>query len=121
MPTSQTLSERRSREALAPVFAELNRYEATMHLVAQSTIFTLTGCRATGEAYGLAHHATVDGGKRGLMLASLRDYDTFVKMDRDGAVCGALALRGPGGRAGPGMKGLVFVGATGMVGGHALR
>src|ERR1700741_4721064 len=71
----------RSRDALAPVFAELNKYDATTHFVGQSTIFTLTGDRATGEAYCLAHHVTVDGGKRRLMLASLRYLDTFVKMD----------------------------------------
>jgi hypothetical protein len=34
--------ELHSREALAPVFAELNQYEATTHFVGQSTIFTLT-------------------------------------------------------------------------------
>ncbi len=73
--------ELHSREALAPVFAELNKYDATTHFVGQSTIFTLTGDRATGEAYCLAHHVTVDGGKRRLMLASLRYLDTFVKMD----------------------------------------
>jgi len=38
-----------SREALAPVFAELNKYDTTTHFVGQSTIFTLTGDRATGE------------------------------------------------------------------------
>jgi hypothetical protein len=70
-----------SREDLAPVFAELNKYDATTHFVGQSTIFTLTGDRATGEAYCLAYHVTVDGGKRRLMLASLRYLDTFVKMD----------------------------------------
>ena len=32
-------------------------------------------------ACALAHHVTVDGGKRRLMLASLRYLDTFVKMD----------------------------------------
>jgi len=73
--------ELRSREVLAPVFAELNKYDATTHFVGQSTIFTLTGDRATGEAYCLAHHVTVDGGKRRLMLASLRYLDTLVKMD----------------------------------------
>jgi ketosteroid isomerase-like protein len=73
--------ELHSREALAPVFAELNKYEATTHFVGQSTIFTLTGDRATGEAYCLAHHVTVDGGKRRSMLALLRYHDTFVKMD----------------------------------------
>jgi ketosteroid isomerase-like protein len=71
--------ELHSREALAPVFADLNQYDATTHFVGQSTIFTLTSDRATGEAYCLAHHITVDGEKRRLMLASLRYYDTFVK------------------------------------------
>jgi hypothetical protein len=73
--------ELHSREALAPVFADLNKYEATTHFVGQSTIFTLTGDRATGEAYCLAHHVTVDDGKRRLMVASLRYLDTFVKVD----------------------------------------
>src|SRR5580765_2145264 len=52
--------ELRSREALAPVFAELNKYDATTHFVGQSTITTLTSDQATGEAYCLAHHVTVD-------------------------------------------------------------
>jgi ketosteroid isomerase-like protein len=73
--------ELHSREALAPVFADLNQYDATTHFVGQSTIFTLTGERATGEAYCLAHHVTVEGGKRRLMVASLRYLDTFVKTD----------------------------------------
>jgi len=73
--------ELHSREALAPVFADLNKYDATTHFVGQSTIFTLTADRATGEAYCLAHHVTVDGEKRRLMLASLRYLDTFVKLD----------------------------------------
>jgi SnoaL-like domain len=73
--------ELHSREALAPVFAELNRYDATTHFVGQSTILSLTADRATGEAYCLAHHVTVDRGKRRLMVASLRYLDTFVKID----------------------------------------
>jgi ketosteroid isomerase-like protein len=73
--------ELHSRAALAPVFADLNQYAATMHFVGQSTILTLTGDRATGEAYTLAHHLTVDGGKSSLMIAALRYLDTFVKMD----------------------------------------
>ncbi len=73
--------ELHSREALARVFAELNKYHATTHFIGQSTIFTLTRDRATGEAYCLAHHITVDGGKRRLMVASLRYLDTFVKID----------------------------------------
>ena len=73
--------ELHSREALAPVFADLNKYDATTHFVGQSTIFTLSDDRGTGESYCLAHHVTVDGGKRRLMLASLRYLDTFVKVD----------------------------------------
>jgi hypothetical protein len=73
--------ELHSREALAPVFADLNKYDATTHFVGQSTIFTLTGERATGEVYCLAHHVTVEGGKRRLMLASLRYLDTYVKTE----------------------------------------
>jgi len=47
--------------------------------VGQSTIFSLTDDQATGEAYCLAHHVTIDGVKRRLMVASLRYLDTFVK------------------------------------------
>ena len=71
----------RSREALAPVFADLNKYDATTHFVGQSTILTLTNNRATGEAYCLAHHVTVAGDTRRLMVASLRYLDTFAKID----------------------------------------
>jgi hypothetical protein len=73
--------ELNSREALAPVFADLNKYAATMHFVGQSTIRTLTPDKGTGEVYCLAHHLTVDGGKRSLMVAALRYHDTFVKQD----------------------------------------
>ncbi|HXM11297.1 MAG TPA: nuclear transport factor 2 family protein [Terriglobales bacterium] len=73
--------ELHSREALAPVFADLNKYNATTHFVGQSTIFKITSDRANGEAYCLAHHVTVDGEKRRLMLASLRYLDTFVKLN----------------------------------------
>jgi len=75
--------ELHSREALAPVFDDLNKYATTMHFVGQSTILTLSGDRATGEAYTLAHHLTVEGEKRRMMIAALRYDDTFAK--RDGA------------------------------------
>src|SRR5260370_31832336 len=48
--------ELHSREALAPVFADLNKYTATMHFVGQSAILMLTLVRGTGEAYCLPHH-----------------------------------------------------------------
>jgi ketosteroid isomerase-like protein len=73
--------ELRSREALAPVFADLNQYAATMHFVGQSTIFTLNADRATGEAYCIAHHLSLDGNERRLMVAYLRYLDTFAKID----------------------------------------
>jgi hypothetical protein len=73
--------ELHSREALAPVFANLDKYATTMHFVGLSTILSLKADRGTGEAYCLAHHLTVDGDKRKLMVAALRYYDTFVKMD----------------------------------------
>jgi hypothetical protein len=73
--------ELHSREALAPVFDDLNKYAATQHFVGQSTILTLTRDGATGEAYTMAHHLTIDGEKRSLMIAALRYGDTFVKKD----------------------------------------
>jgi hypothetical protein len=73
--------ELHSREALAPVFADLNRYAATMHFLGQSTILSLSSDRATGEVYCMAHHVTVDGKQRALMVAALRYADTYVKQE----------------------------------------
>jgi ketosteroid isomerase-like protein len=70
-----------SREALAPVFADLNKYHATMHFLGQSTILSLANNGATGQAYCFAHHLTVDGDQRRLMIAALRYLDTFAKID----------------------------------------
>jgi ketosteroid isomerase-like protein len=68
------------REALTPVFDDLNRYQATMHFNGQSTI-ALDGDGATGESYCIAHHLFTDSGERKLMVAWLRYADTFVKTD----------------------------------------
>src|SRR5580658_3143492 len=73
--------ELRTREALAPVFADLNQYAATMHLLGQTTIRSLTRDRGTGETYCMPHHLTIDGQTRRLMIAALRYSDTFVKME----------------------------------------
>ena len=70
-----------TREALAPVFDDLNKYAATQHFVGQSTILTLTNDRARVEVYTMAHHLTIDGAKRRLMVAALRYDDTCVKQD----------------------------------------
>jgi hypothetical protein len=68
------------REALTPVFADLNQYEATTHFNGQSTI-TFDGDRATGESYTIAHHLFTVDGERKIMIASLRYLDTFVRVD----------------------------------------
>src|SRR6476661_3266237 len=68
------------REALTPVFADLNRYEATTHFNGQSTV-TMDGDRATGESYTIAHHLFSDEDTRKIMIASLRYRDTFAKID----------------------------------------
>ena len=73
--------ELHSREELAPVFADLNQYAATMHFLGQTTILTLTGDRGTGETYCMPHHLTIDGKNRRLMIAALRYMDTFVKTE----------------------------------------
>jgi hypothetical protein len=70
-----------SREALAPVFADPNKYHATLHFLGQSTILSLANNGATGQAYCFAHHLTVDGDQRRLMIAALRYLDTFAKID----------------------------------------
>jgi len=77
---SEPAQELNGREALTPVFDDLNRYEATTHFNGQSTV-ALDGDRATGESYCLAHHLYTEGGERKLMVASLRYLDTFAKSD----------------------------------------
>ena len=72
--------ELNGRAALTPVFADLNRYEATTHFNGQSTVALEDG-RASGESYCLAHHLFTEGGERKLMVASLRYLDRFLKHD----------------------------------------
>jgi ketosteroid isomerase-like protein len=79
-PGTEVSQELRGREALTPVFEDLNRYEATQHFNGQSTI-VLDGDRATGESYCIAHHLYTEEGTRMLMVAWLRYLDTFVKFD----------------------------------------
>jgi SnoaL-like protein len=67
------------RDALAPVFADLNRYDTTTHFNGQSTV-TIDGDRATGESYTIAHHLFSEDGVRKIMVASLRYVDTFTRI-----------------------------------------
>jgi SnoaL-like domain len=68
------------REALTPVFDDLNRYEVTTHFNGQSTV-TLDGDRATGESYTIAHHIYTEDGDRKIMVAALRYLDNFARID----------------------------------------
>jgi hypothetical protein len=68
------------REALTPIFEDLNRYEVTTHFNGQSTV-TIDGNGATGESYTIAHHLYTEDGNRKIMVASLRYLDTFAKLD----------------------------------------
>jgi hypothetical protein len=66
----------RGRSGLAPVFQDLNQYQATTHFNGQSTI-QWYGDRASGESYCIAHHVKVDEKDRALMVASIRYLDQF--------------------------------------------
>jgi SnoaL-like domain len=68
------------REALSPVFDDLNRYEATMHFNGQSTV-TIDGDRASGDSYTIAHHVFTEDGTRQMMVAWLHYLDVFAKVD----------------------------------------
>jgi hypothetical protein len=70
------------RDDLAPVFAELNKYEATTHFIGQCTIDgSKNGNQhAVGETYCIAHHVMkTSEGTRTLFIASIRYYDSFIK------------------------------------------
>ena len=77
---SEPTQELDGREALTPVFEDLNRYQATMHFNGQSTI-VLDGDYGSGESYCIAHHLFTDDGDRKIMVAWLRYGDRFVKVD----------------------------------------
>jgi hypothetical protein len=80
-PGSQASYVLEGREALTPVFADLNRYQATMHFNGQSTVSLAAG-RATGDSYTIAHHVYTDNGTRMMMVAWLRYLDSFTKVDQ---------------------------------------
>jgi hypothetical protein len=72
--------EFQGRDALATVFDNLNQYVTTTHFNGQSTV-VLDGTEATGVSYCVAHHVSVRGSERNLMIASLRYLDRFAKID----------------------------------------
>lgn len=77
--TAAPTQELHGREALAPVFDNLNTYKATTHFNGQSTV-SLDGDRASGETYCLAHHISFGtDDERTVMIASIRYLDQFIK------------------------------------------
>jgi len=74
---SQTIN---TRADLFPVFDNLNTYKTTMHFNGQSTM-QLDGDRATGIAYCMAHHLTIENDIQKLMVAAIRYHDTFIKQN----------------------------------------
>jgi hypothetical protein len=79
-PGTDPTSELNGREALSPVFADLNRYSATMHFNGQCTVI-LDGNQGTGDSYTIAHHVYTEDGTRKIMVAWLRYLDVFTKID----------------------------------------
>jgi hypothetical protein len=78
---AEPTQELRGRDALAPVFDNLNTHKATTHFNGQSTV-SLDGDRARGESYCLAHHVSYGTDEeRTIMIASIRYLDEFVKQD----------------------------------------
>lgn len=76
---TEPTQELHGRHSLAPVFDNLNSYQATTHFNGQSTV-SLDGARATGESYCLAHHVSAgEAGQRTIMVASIRYLDEFAK------------------------------------------
>lgn len=68
------------REALAPMFAELDRYDVTTHFNGQSNV-RIEGNRASGESYTIAHHVFTEDDLRKIMTTSVRYLDTFARID----------------------------------------
>jgi hypothetical protein len=68
------------REGLAAVFDDLNQYKATMHFNGQASV-QLNGDDATGIAYCIAHHLTVQDGSQKLMVAAIKYHDTYVRQN----------------------------------------
>jgi hypothetical protein len=73
--------ELHSREALAPIFADLKKYDSTTDFIGQSAIHSLTAESATGETHCLAHLVSVTDEGRRLTVISVRYLDSFQKID----------------------------------------
>jgi hypothetical protein len=68
------------REALTPVFNDLNQYQAT-HPFQRAKHYRTRRRPGHRESYTIAHHLFTADGQRTIMVASLRYLDTFAKID----------------------------------------
>ena len=89
--------ELHSRDALAPVFADLNKYDATTHFVGQSTIFIAD--RRSSHGRGVLPRASRHGRRRQTTPdGRLAPLPRHVRENgRRMAVFGAPVIRGLGG------------------------
>ena len=107
--------ELRSREALAPVFADLNKYDATTHFIGQSTISTLDE-RASDRRSLLPRASRHSRRRQAPFNGCVAPLPRHVREDRRGvALLGATVVRGLDRRATAGITVLqkrpVIVGA----------
>jgi hypothetical protein len=70
----------RGRAGLAPLCAQLDANETTMHINGQSTV-RIDGARASAVTSCLVHHLKIEGTARSVMIAALRYLDSYVKRD----------------------------------------
>ena len=83
--TDEPVRERIGREAIASAMAGLDRYETTLHVVANHRV-DIHGDSAAGETYCLAHHIRDVEGPDGVMVPfdyvmHIRYLDDFVRTD----------------------------------------
>ncbi len=63
---------------LGQIVGRLDRYARTFHLVANHWC-SVSGSRATGEAYSQAHHVSVDEGEAVDLVLTIRYDDTYTR------------------------------------------
>ena len=77
---NKPVSVLRGRGELIKALAVLNNYAMTFHFNGQSEI-AVSGNRAVGETYCIAHQIAQGGGTRKLQILAIRYYDRFVLTD----------------------------------------
>ena len=80
--SEQTPVVRTGREELTAAFANIDRYPATLHVVANHYV-DIDGDAATGEVYCLAHHLYGEGADQGDHVMVIRYQDRY-RREADG-------------------------------------